>query len=452
VWRGIVEPLEDAESIYLVIGRDSVRRPTAFVRSPERNLGRYLGSMQVRCRSAGIQLVRGRDTLHASYDRNQGVLSLYLPTELGTFDLTRRRRDEASGFFPRTPAARYAYHPPIRRNDGWDTSSLTDVGLDSLPIVELVRQFVAESTASVTTPYVQAFLLARHGKLVVEEYFYGFHGDRVHDTRSAAKTITATLAGIAMQRAASLTLSTKVAPLFPEYGALQNDVPSKNAITVEHLLTMTSGLAADDDDGASPGTEDRLVGRADRYKFTLDLPMANVPGEKAVYSAAAMNLLGAVVQEVTHTWLPEFINEHFARPLDIQHYHVPLDPAGNAYMAGGILLPPRDFMKLGQLFLDGGRWRGRQIVSAEWARDATQAHATMQPGDYGYGWWLREVKVGQRTYHTFRAAGNGGQLLIVIPDLDLVALFMGGNYGQGPVWWRWNDELVPNVLIPAAVR
>jgi CubicO group peptidase (beta-lactamase class C family) len=109
-------------------------------------------------------------------------------------------------------------------------------------------------------------------------------------------------------------------------------------------------------------------------------------------------------------------------------------------------------MKLGQLFLDGGRWRGRQIVSAEWARDATQAHATMQPGDYGYGWWLREVKVGQRTYHTFRAAGNGGQLLIVIPDLDLVAMFMGGNYGQGPVWWRWNDELVPNVLIPAAVR
>jgi CubicO group peptidase (beta-lactamase class C family) len=113
---------------------------------------------------------------------------------------------------------------------------------------------------------------------------------------------------------------------------------------------------------------------------------------------------------------------------------------------------PRDFMKLGQLFLSKGRWRGRQIVGPSWVRDATRAHASINaPDDYGYGWWIRDVRVEERTFHTFRAAGNGGQMLIVVPNLDLVAVFMGGNYNQGPIWWRWNDEFVPKVLIPASL-
>jgi CubicO group peptidase (beta-lactamase class C family) len=180
--------------------------------------------------------------------------------------------------------------------------------------------------------------------------------------------------------------------------------------------------------------------------------MAQAPGQRAVYSAAGMNLLGGVVQQATRIWLPDFIYDEFARPLDIRHYHVPLDAAGNAYMAGGMLMLPRDFMKLGQLFLSGGQWRGRRIISAQFVRQATHRHSTMEPGDYGYGWWIRVVRVGARDYRTYRAAGNGGQLVIVVPDLDLVALFMGGNYGQGPVWWPWNDDFVPRILIPAATR
>ena len=122
-------------------------------------------------------------------------------------------------------------------------------------------------------------------------------------------------------------------------------------------------------------------------------------------------------------------------------------------MAGGMLMRPRDFLKMGQLFLSRGRWRGRQIVSAEWTKTATRAHSSIHAeGDYGYGWWIRDVSVGGRIFHTYRAAGNGGQMVIVVPELDLVVLFMGGNYNQGPVWYRWNDEYMPEIIIPSVKR
>jgi CubicO group peptidase (beta-lactamase class C family) len=410
--------------------------------------------MRADCDGTHIEFIRsekGATPLKATYDREQEILSLYLPTESATFDLTRRGRDAASGFYPRISTAdSYSYRPPIRRDDGWETASLTDVGINPKPITDLVRSMIETPISDIGAPYPQAFLLARHGKLVLEEYFFGFDDDRVHDLRSAGKTFMTTLVGIAMQRSAKFSLHTKAIGLLPQYSDLENDGPSKRAITIQHLLTMTSGLDADDDNASSPGTEDRLVEQKDRYRYALDLPMVHAPGEKAVYSAAGINLLGGIVQQATGEWLPDFMSSQFAAPLDIHHYHVPLAPSGDAYMAGGILMLPRDFMKLGQLFLSNGRWHGRQILDSNWVSDATRAHTSINgPGDYGYGWWIRDVKVGDRTYHTFRAAGNGGQMVIVIPDLDLVAVFMGGNYNQGPVWWRWNDEFIPKILIPA---
>lgn len=456
-WRGKVLPLDYSEGIYLNITRDSSGVFNAFVRSPERNLGSYLGPMYAECAGDHIRFMRTQNVaapLNATYDREEEILSVYLPTESATFDLTRRDRETASGFYPRVfTADEYTYHPPLQTDDGWDTASLAAVGIDPKPLTELIRNFIQTPVSDLSAPYPHAFLIARHGKLVLEEYFFGFDADRPHDVRSAGKTFTTTLVSIAMRRGARMKLDTKASDLLPQYTDLANDSPAKRAITVQHLLTMTSGLDADDDDPASPGTEDRLVAQKDRYKFTLDLPMAHPPGEKAVYSAAGMNLLGGIVQQTTGTWLPDFIYENFAKPLDISHYYVPLSKSGDAYMAGGMLMRPRDFMKLGQLFLANGSWRGRQIVDQSWVSDATRAHSSIKaPGDYGYGWWIRDVTVDRHSYHTYRAAGNGGQMVIVIPELDLVVTFMGGNYNQGPVWWRWNDEFVPKYIIPAARR
>lgn len=455
-WRGQVRPLDDSEGIYLFLSRSAAGTLDGFLRSPERNLGNYLGPMHLECDAGRLQLVRakGGEPLNASYDKEQDILSVYLPTEGATFDLTRRARNTASGFYSRIESSSsYVYRQPQNRDDGWSTATLTYVGIKSEPIFELVHQLVDTPISDVAAPYPQAFLIARHGKLVLEEYFFGFHAERVHDVRSAGKTIMTTLVGAELQRGASFTLNTKVVSLFPQYSGIKSDVPDKRAITIEHLLTMTSGLDADDDKDSSPGTEDRLVAEKDRYKFTLDLPMAHPPGQKGIYSAAGINLLGGILQNTAHMWLPDFIFQRFALPLDIHHYHVPLAPSGDAYMAGGMLMRPRDFLKMGQLFLSQGRWRGRQIVSSEWTKTATRAHSSIHAeGDYGYGWWIRDVTVGGRIFHTYRAAGNGGQMVIVVPELDLVVLFMGGNYNQGPVWYRWNDEYVPKIIIPSVIK
>jgi CubicO group peptidase (beta-lactamase class C family) len=459
VWRGQLAPLDDGESMYLVIRRQEDGSVGAFLRNPERNLGRYIGFRRVECQGDVVRLTsdqKGADPLVGRYDAPSGILSVFFPTESGTFDFTRRGRDDAAGFYPQTPAAdAYVYRQPVATDDGWTTASLTDVGLDPKPISALVQSILTTETKDVTTPSIQALLIARHGKLVLEEYFYGFHPARLHDTRSAGKTLASTLVGIAIDRGAPFSVESPIYSLFPQYRSFAHDGPRKRRITVEHLLTMTSGLDGDDDNSSTPGSEERLstqTEQPDWYKYTLDLPMAHDPGERAVYCTAGINLLGGIVESTTGTWLPDFLYKQFARPLDIRHYHVNLGPLNKAYMGGGIQMRPRDFMKLGQLFLSGGRWRGRQIVSKQWVDRATRPYASIHgKNDYGYAWWIRGYRAGGKTYRTFEAQGNGGQCVTVVPELDLVVTFTGGNYNQGPIWWKWCDELVPQFILPASM-
>jgi CubicO group peptidase (beta-lactamase class C family) len=138
-------------------------------------------------------------------------------------------------------------------------------------------------------------------------------------------------------------------------------------------------------------------------------------------------------------------------------YYLNLMPDGQAYMGGGAYLRPRDQLKLGQLYLAGGVWSGKQIVSKEWVKDSTSFHSRFAPAhslgqehEYGYGWHLHNLESGEKNYRVFAAEGNGGQFVIVIPDLDLVVGITGGSYGEFNKWYRWELELVPQFIIPAA--
>ena len=273
--------------------------------------------------------------------------------------------------------------------------------------------------------------------------------------RSASKTLTTALVGVAMDNGAPFDVTTPVYSLFPQYDTLAHDDPRKRRITVEHLLTMTSGFECDDDDDASPGNEDNMqdqVEQPDWYKYALDLPMLREAGEKSVYCSAGINLLGGVISNTTSTWLPDFVHEHWALPLDFGRYHLVLMPGefGNMYMGGGSYLRPRDFMKLGQVFLAGGRWNGRQVVSKEWVERSLQPHSSLnEPDDYGYGWHFGEYNVAGQTYHRAEAGGNGGQFVIIMPELDMVVMFTAANYGDYRTWSKFRDELVPKFIIPA---
>src|ERR1017187_4864006 len=116
-------------------------------------------------------------------------------------------------------------------------------------------------------------------------------------------------------------------------------------------------------------------------------------------------------------------------------------PDGQAYFGGGAYLRPRDQLKLGQLYLDGGVWNGKRIVSKNWVTESISVHSRFaetyslgQKHQYGYGWHIHDLKSGVKTYRVFAAEGNGGQVIIVVPDLDLVVGITGGSYGEFDQW------------------
>ncbi|AFE09676.1 6-aminohexanoate-dimer hydrolase [Corallococcus coralloides DSM 2259] len=455
VWRGTVAPLEDRFSLYLVIQKQPDGSVTAFIRNPERNFGnRMLFRVELQDRTVRLTSTKGNNPIEGTFDAQSGRLSLPYPPFDTTFDFTRRDRSQAVGLYSRTPApVPYAYQKPIAEDDGWTTASAADVGMDVQPLQQLVQRILDQEPSPESVPAIQGLLIARHGKLIVEEYFQGFDKERPHDLRSSSKSYASLLIGIALDQGAPFTVDTPVASLFPEYkGKLSNLDARKRKLTVAHLMTMATGLACDDDEPDSPGNEDRLEDSVpDWYKYTLDLPMVRAPGGgKAVYCSANINLLGGVLRNTTRTWIPEFFTQNVATPLQMRGYHLDLMPDGEQYLGGGIYMRPRDALKLGQLYLSGGTWNGKRVVSQRWVERSVANQATMPDGrTYGYTWWRHELRVGDRVYSQYEASGNGGQLVMVVPELDLVVLFTAGNYNHVALWRKFREELLPRYIMAA---
>jgi CubicO group peptidase (beta-lactamase class C family) len=186
----------------------------------------------------------------------------------------------------------------------------------------------------------------------------------------------------------------------------------------------------------------------DWFRYTLGLKMLHEPGDFAAYCSGSQNLAGGVISKATGQWLPDFYRDHFAAPLGMGLYHMNLSPTGEGYGGGGLLIKSRDFLKLGQLFLDGGKWRGKQIVSEQWVRDGTEAINDIGDEGYGYGWWVFSYTDEGRNIKAYYAGGNGGQYVIVIPELDLNIVIFAGNYNQR-VMHKPKYEYVRDYILPA---
>jgi len=461
VWRGTVVPLDQRISVYVFISSKEGKM-TATISNPEANFFRRRVYTVARD-GARVYLEANGKKMEGTLDEKAGTLSLQLVNWLPRFQFNHRTANDAVGFYPRTPSDSnaWSYRKPLPDNDGWATASMQAEGLDEAPIAELVNRILSADPAG-TSLKIQSLLIARHGHLVLEEYFYGFDEDRVHDMRSAGKTFAPVLVGLAKQYGAKLTPQTPIYPLFAQYSSFANWDSRKQKIVLRDIMTMTAGNACDDNNDDSPGNEDRMQGdeqQRDWYKYSLDLPMLKEPGgEDAVYCSADLNLVGGAVAAATHRWVPQFFEESLARPLQFGRYYLNLMPDGQAYMGGGAYLRPRDQLKLGQLYLAGGVWNGKRIVSKEWVNESTSVHSRFaatyslgQEHEYGYGWHIHHLKSGVKTYRVFAAEGNGGQFVIVVPDLDLVVGITGGSYGEFDQWYRWELELVPQFIIPAAI-
>ena len=409
VWTGGIVPLDDHVSFYVSIKPQPGGTITAVIVNPEFNLFRRR-SYDVTLNGSNIAFRNPKhpqDHFNGTYDKASDRLFLpLLDSSSPPLLFSRRGRGDALGFYARTPeTTKYTYTTPIA-GDGWQTASLADVGISEKPIIDLIEKILTADPGDNPVD-IDSLLIARHGRLVLEEYFHGFDKERPHDMRSASKTFAPILAGIAHDRGFNLSPDTPIYPLFPADKPFAHWDPRKGHVTLKALMTMTSGLACDDNDEASPGNEDNMqsqTAQPDWYKYTLDLPMTAEPGGRhAVYCSADLNLVGGTVANVTHSWLPDFFERYLARSLQFGTYHINLMPTGEAYMGGGMHLRPRDELKLGQLYLSGGIWHSARIVSEDWVRQSTTAYSSFDPQtnydaphEYGFGWHINRLRVGGR--------------------------------------------------------
>ena len=455
-WRGEIAPFEDAFSFYLMLTPQPDGGFTALLRNMDRDYGAQLGISRLERRGDALVLLgkRGaettlRDMAHGSYDAEEDMLTLSFPNRGGSYDF--RRDSDDSAFYPRgRNPERYAYQPPLSVSDGWRTDTLEAAGIDRAGIEAVVQSLVDMSMETLDTPQIHGLLIARRGRLVLEEYFHGQSRDQLHETRSASKSVTATIVGAAMQAGVPLQLSSSVfAVMAPNYSG-ELDAP-RRAMTLENLLTMSSGFFCDDRNPAAPGNEQVMIDEntePNYYRFSLNIPFDRTPGERAVYCSADPNLaLGMVGRAAGEN--PLYLFERLvAQPMQIRRYTWSTDPAGNPYGGGSAQFLPRDFMKFGQLMLDGGVWNGRRILSRDYVARASAPLYQLERNTYGYLWWSRDFPYRGGVVHSFSARGTGGQLLTVFPELDLVIAIYGGNYSSRGYRFYY-DELVPNRLLPA---
>jgi CubicO group peptidase (beta-lactamase class C family) len=473
-WRGMVAPLDETFTLHLQIYRSPLGNRIASFRNPETNSNGGFTQFHARTQRDSVVFVIRPDSLepeiriNASINRSLDRLRVFWP-DLNRIIEMNRSDTPPAGALPRVAGdTNYVYRRPIERSDGWSTANARDAGMDEAQLAKLINRLVRSNPSSGRPTLMHSILVARRGKLVLEEYFFGFGRDQVHDSRSAGKTFGAVLLGATMLQGARVSPDTKITTLLAERGPFANPDPRKDAITLAHLMTHSAGLACDDNDDQSPGNEETLQtqrAQPDWWKYTLDLPMAYEPGTHFAYGSANSNLVGAALTTGTRTWLPALFERTIARPLEFGTWHWNLIPNGEGYLGGGARLRPRDFLKIGEMYLDGGMWKGKRIVDSSWVRISTASHMEISPattgmdsvafgnnyvlGADGYLWHLGELQAQNRTYHAYMASGNGGQLLVVVPDLELVVVFTGGNYRQGGIWLRWVSQIIPQEIIPA---
>lgn len=471
-WRGEVAPLNQIFHLYLRIFRDTDGRWLGAFRNPEANFNGGASRFLVGVSGDAVHFtVPGDSTAHdAALLRTPDRLRLHWPPFGQDLELRRATPAEAAAFYPRPPGSpAYAYTPPANIGDGWRVAGAASVGMDEARLASAVQSIVDVDPSSRRPSLIHSLLVAHRGRLVLEEYFYGLDRDTPHDLRSIGKTFASIMLGAAMRQGARISPQSRIYEVAARMGPFANADPRKARITLAHLLTETSGLACDDYDENSPGNEDRLQSQTtDWWKYTLDLPMAHEPGERYAYCSANINLVGVALRTATDTPIIDFFDHNIARPLQFGAYHWNLMPNGEGYLGGGMQMRPRDLLKLGQLYLDGGVWHDRRIVSRDWVQLSTSA---LQPineqttgrdtdtfansyvrGADGYGWHRVRIRVGDQSVEGYEANGNGGQRLIVVPEYDLVVGITGGNFGQGGIWLHWLDDIVGSQIIPAIRR
>jgi len=287
---------------------------------------------------------------------------------------------------------------------------------------------------------VDSVVVVRNGYTVADATIFPFEAGSRHIIYSCTKSVISALVGIATNKGYIEGVDQPVLGFFPRRTVANLDA-DKEAMTLEHVLTMSTGLECEDS-YLYRWRGLRQMERSENWvQFVLDLPMAEEPGTRFEYCNGASFLLSAIVQETTGMSALAFADEHLFGPLGITDVQWLSNPQGITIGWSDLYMTPHDMAKIGYLYLNEGMWDGEQVVSAEWVKASTRERisATLQDS-YGYQWWIDDSG-------TYMALGYAGQFIFVIRDKDMVAVFVSDL--------SENDFYVPqrllnDFIIPAA--
>ena len=291
---------------------------------------------------------------------------------------------------------------------GWAASTPSAQGMEGAKLDAALAAAQKQDLA------LHSMLVIRHGFVVEEKYYPPVNAETANELYSCTKSFVSALVGIAIDKGYIADVSQPVLGFFPDRRFEKTD-SRKKAMTLEDLLTMSSGLAWVEGDATY---RQMYVTERDWVKFVLGLPMAAAPGKKFNYSSGNTHILSAIIQKRTQRNVYDFAREHLFAPLGIENPGWDRDPTGIPIGGWGLKLTPREMAKLGYLYLHEGAWDGKQVVPSAWVRNSTRPHiAAGGPLQYGYQWWISPQG------KWFAALGRFGQSIFVVPSLDLVVVF-----------------------------
>jgi len=296
--------------------------------------------------------------------------------------------------------------------DGWKTTTPEEQGLDSAKLAEGLLSLQEKNIA------IDSLLIVRNGYIVLDAYYSPYDGSFPHDMASVTKSVTSILVGIAIEQG-KLQLDSPMVSFFPDR-TIANLDERKQSITVRDLVSMRNGMESQCFQGDEP-TLDAMRSQPDWVQAALDRKMVSQPGTQFCYDSPGTHILSAILQKATGMTELEFARQFLFEPLGISDVIWERDPQGYTHGWGDIHLKPEDSAKLGYLWLHGGNWNGKQIVSASWVSDSIRAQSRMVGNDYGYGygWWISPVD--------FYAEGREGQFIRVISSINTVVVITGGG-------------------------
>ncbi len=340
----------------------------------------------------------------------------------------------ARGALIQAPAATHVA-APYWPTAGWRSSTPEEQGMDS-GLLSAMLETIQEKNYE-----IDSVTIVRNSYMVSDVSIHPFSSTSKHNIYSCTKSVVSALVGIAIDQGYIEGLQQPILSFFPQRTIANRDV-NKEAMTLEHLLTMTTGFRCQDSYLYRWSGLNQMRASEDWVQFVLDLPMEGEPGERFEYCNGASHLLSGIVQETTGMSANEYALEHLFGPLGISDVDWSSSPQGISVGYSELRLRPQDMAKIGVLYLNEGRWDGEQIVPSEWVVSSTSQYisATLEDG-YGYQWWVDDSSM-------YLALGYRGQFIFVIPEKEMVVVFTSSLED--------NDFYVPQTLlnefiIPAAV-